>query len=82
MFSGSMVALVTPFNNGQVDWPQSRGAGRVSPGKRHQRPRPVRHDRRVGDAQHEEHVEVVRTWSRVARQTRAGHRRHRLQLDG
>jgi len=44
MFSGSMVALVTPFKNGEVDWQSLEGLVEFHL-------RSGTHDRRVGDAE-------------------------------
>ena len=45
MFSGSMVALVTPFKDGKIDWPEPRSPGGVPHQERHKRYRPLRDDR-------------------------------------
>ena len=49
MFSGSMVALVTPFKDGSVDWQSLRGLVDFHLQNGTQWDRSVRHHRRVGD---------------------------------
>ena len=49
MFSGSMVALVTPFKNGERRLAKPRGVDRLSPAERDEWDRAVRYHGRVGD---------------------------------
>ena len=51
MFSGSMVALVTPFKNGRVDWQSLEGLVEFHLQNGTQWDRALRHHGRVGDAQ-------------------------------
>ena len=49
MFTGSMVALITPFKDGKVDWQSLEAVDRFSHPERHPWDRALRHHRRVGD---------------------------------
>ena len=49
MFSGAMVALITPFDSGEVDFNTLDELVRVSSKKRHRRHSPLRHNRRIAD---------------------------------
>ena len=82
MFTGSLVALITPFKNGSVDekgfekfvaWQIKEGTDGLVP---------VRHHRRIADALHGRAQAGDRHLHRRRQgQRRAGDRRHRLELD-
>ena len=82
MFTGSLTALVTPFRDGAVDAQRARRPGRGADRRRHATALvPCGSTGESATLTHEEHLTVVREVVRGRAQTRAGHRRHRLELD-
>ncbi len=79
-FSGSMVALVTPFRDGAVDWQAFGAIDRAPDRRRLDRARALRLDRRGGDADARRAHRGRALRGRACARTRAGDRRHRLQL--
>ena len=80
MFSGSMVALVTPFKNGGVDWQSLEGliAFHLQNGTNGIVPCGTTGE--SATLSHQEHDEVIRAVIKAVNKRSSRHRRHRLQF--
>ena len=81
-FAGLSVAIVTPFNDGKVDYPALKQAGRISNRAGTDCICPVGTTGESPTLSHEEHERVIAAVVRVRQRADQGHARHRQQQHG
>ena len=80
MFAGSMVALVTPFKDGKIDWQSLEALVEFHIKNGTNGIVPCGTTGESATLDHKEHHEVIQAVIRAVQQASPGHRRDRIEL--